>query len=280
MQQAPQQQAWQQPQQQVPYPPNGAMPPHTVAMGAPPTIPQGPVTMGSFNRQPTQQPVQQRPPQQPPRQTPRQPQQQDQPESQQPVVIPGLENLPQYDRKAGDYSQQVIRLGGSFARWTSFPIRVHIPMNTQDNWRAAIDGAVKKWSQFIPVMIAPPNEPADIEIGWINHLMPRQLGITNLEIFNGHPRVTIYLLRPSYYPPDITEASLQRVALHQIGHGLGLFGHSNNPADAMFALDTPVKSGLPKTPSVTMRDVNTLRKIYEAQPLPDGFQSPQPISWP
>jgi predicted Zn-dependent protease len=242
--------------------------------------------MGSFNHQQPAQQVQQMPP--PTRTSPRQqhhqqtPRQQAQPPAQNEpsAVISGLETLPPYEHKAGDYSQQVIRLGGSFARWTSFPVRVHIPMNTQENWRAAIDAAVKKWSQFIPVTIAPPNEPADIEIGWINHLMPRQLGITNLEIFNGHPRVTVYLLRPSYYPPDVTEATLQRVALHEIGHGLGLFGHSPNPADAMFSLDTPVKSGLPKTPTVTPRDVNTLRKVYEAQPLPEGFQSPQPISWP
>lgn len=234
--------------------------------------------MGSFNRtQPA--PPQHHRSQQPAQAAQHHPEQAPE-QQQQPVVIPGLENLPAYDKRAGDYSQQVVRLGGSFARWTSFPIRVHLPMNTQENWHSSLDNAVKKWSQFIPVTVAPPNEPADIEVGWINHLMPRQLGITNLEIFNGHPRVTIYLLRPSYYPPDVTEASLQRVALHELGHGLGLFGHSNNPADSMFALDTPVKSGLPKTPTVTMRDVNTLRKVYEAQPLPDGFQSPQPISWP
>jgi predicted Zn-dependent protease len=274
--------------------------------------------MGSFNRAPQQPPqAPQQPPQAPQQQAPQQqapqqqvPQQQQVPpqqttkqqtatrppvQAQNPYSPPAnsyvppaagssnlggaLENMP-YDKKVGDYSQQVLRMGGSFARWTNLPVRVHIPMNTPDTWRAPIDNAVRKWAQYLPTVIAPPSETAEIEIGWINHLMPRQLGITNLEIFNGHPRVTVYLLRPSYYPPDVPESTLGKVALHQLGHALGLFGHSTSPGDIMCALDTPNKAGVAKATGISQRDINTLRRIYESPPLPEGFQSPQPISWP
>jgi predicted Zn-dependent protease len=306
-------------------------------VNAPPSIPQGPITMNSFNRPAPPPSIPQAPPsipQQPPMQQPLQqqampPMQQAQappsipqqmpsypvrkpaagnPKTQparpvapaynqaapynQASAMPAVPEQPQipmsaemaealrsmpYDKKAGDYTAQVTKLGGSFARWTNVPVRVHIPMNTPDNWKIAIDAAVRKWGEYLPTTIAPASEPADIEIGWINHLMPRQLGITNLEIFNGRPRVTIYLLRPNYYPPDVNEKVLQQVATHEIGHALGIYGHSTTPGDMMYAMDG---KGGGKATTLSPRDINTLRKIYESAPLPEGFQSPQPISWP
>lgn len=251
---------------------------------APATIPQGPVTMRSFNR-PQPSPMAFNPPVQaapvpPPTAVASPPTQPVGTATANPANATDINSavlaMP-FDPKAGDYSSQLLKLGGGFPRWTTLPVRVHIPMNTPDNWKLSIDAAVKKWKQYLPVTIAPANEPADIEIGWINHLMPRQLGITNLEIFNGKPRVTIYLLRPNYYPPDVPEKALQQVATHEIGHGLGIFGHSSNPADIMAALDAAKAA---KVPTISQRDINTLRRVYQSTALPDGFQSPQPISWP
>lgn len=194
-------------------------------------------------------------------------------------ISSAAKNMPQ-DKKVGDYAAQISKFGGSFARWTRIPVRVHVPMNTPENWKVPLDTAVRKWSQYLPTIIAPAHEQADIEIGWINHLAPRQLGITNLEIFNGRPRVTVYLLRPNYYPPDISERKLEQVAIHELGHALGLFGHSPNPGDIMYPLDASGKAGAMKGTGISARDITTLRRIYSSPALPDGFQSPQPISWP
>ncbi len=213
--------------------------------------------------------------------------QQQQQQQQQPVqpdapgdpISAAAKNMP-LDKKAGDYTAQISKFAGSFARWTSLPVKVHVPMNTPENWKLPLDTAVRKWSQYLPTVIAPAQEQADIEIGWINHLAPRQLGITNLEIFNGRPRVTVYLLRPNYYPPDISERKLEQVAIHELGHALGLFGHSSNPADIMFSLDASSKTGALKGSGISPRDINTLQRIYSSAALPEGFQSPQPISFP
>lgn len=182
------------------------------------------------------------------------------------------------DAKVGDYFGQIQRFSGACARWTHFPVRYHVPQNTPGNWSAAINSAINKWGQFVPTTVVATTEPADIEIAWINHLPPRQLGITNLEIFNGQMRVTVYLLRPTYYPKDVPEKTLSMVAQHEIGHSLGLFGHSFQSGDMMQAYDTG--SGVKAHGnSISARDINTIRKVYEAPSLPSGFQSSQPISW-
>ncbi len=54
--------------------------------------------------------------------------------------------------------------------------------------------------------------------------------------------------------------SLHNVALHEIGHSLGLIGgHSNNPSDVLFP-NTRYDGGLRK--KLSQRDINTVKRLY------------------
>lgn len=46
------------------------------------------------------------------------------------------------------------------------------------------------------------------------------------------------------------------LVLHEIGHALGIFGHSNNPNDIMYTLKG--------APSLSPRDINTVNILYKA----------------
>jgi len=181
---------------------------------------------------------------------------------------------------AGDYFAAINKFtAGSVARWTSFPVLVHLPQGSPSNWQKTLEDAVGNWGRYIPVRAAAPSETSDIEIAWINHLPPRTLGQTNLEIFNGHMRVTVYLLRPSYYLPNTSEKVLRKAAEHEVGHAIGIFGHSTDPADLMYPMENASPKDSAKYGGITSRDLNTLRRIYESPALPPGFQSPHPMGW-
>ena len=180
----------------------------------------------------------------------------------------------------GDYFGSISRFtNGSVARWKSFPVLVHLPEGSPAPWHKALTESVESWGRYLPVRVAAASESADIEIGWINHLPPRALGQTNLEVFNGRMRVTVYLLRPSYYLPETSQKVLRKVAEHEVGHAIGIFGHSNDPYDMMFPIENLSTKEGTKYSAISARDLNTLRRIYETAPLPSNYQSPHPMGW-
>jgi tetratricopeptide (TPR) repeat protein len=58
-----------------------------------------------------------------------------------------------------------------------------------------------------------------------------------------------------HIPFEQQSAQVKRLALHEIGHAIGIWGHSTNPRDIMYS--HPIASGL------SGRDVETARKLYE-----------------
>jgi predicted Zn-dependent protease len=189
-----------------------------------------------------------------------------------------------FDRNAGDYLDQVSRfVNNSMARWTRFPVRVRLPDDAPPRWREMLVPGIDKWARYFPVKTASGNESGDIEVSFVNHLVPRVLGVTRMTVSAGHMRVFIYLLRPTYYQAPLPEKTLASAFLHELGHGLGIFGHSNKQSDLMYAFTLlPGGSGKltqDKLGSITLRDVNTLKLIYDADPLPEDFNLSSPQEW-
>jgi predicted Zn-dependent protease len=184
----------------------------------------------------------------------------------------------------GDYFALLKRFSAdSAARWRNLPVRIHLPANSPASWQRSLDVGIKRWGDHLPLKVVPLTEPADLEVSWVNKLVPQYLGITRLVFTPAQMQIQIYLLRPTFYLPEIPEKVLANVFLHELGHGLGIFGHSDSKQDLMYGAEVIAGSnGKPAEihyAGLSDRDINTLRHIYTLPPLPEGFTTPQPYEW-
>ena len=190
------------------------------------------------------------------------------------------------DKRSGDYFAQLHHgPNGTVARWTKFPVKVHLPQETPQSWQNSLEGGIKRWTQYLPLAITAVKEPADIEVVWVNHLQPNNLGVTKVQVKRGAMQCVVYVLRPTYYPLEVPEKALAGVFLHEIGHALGICGHSNSPDDLMAPIEVSMSVWKHDTGSkhlsgnIRTRDLNTLKHIYETPCVPQDFTSSQPTDW-
>jgi tetratricopeptide (TPR) repeat protein len=128
------------------------------------------------------------------------------------------------------------------------------------NWQNLSRGLIR----FIPV--TDPTQ-ANIECRWTDSTVGLKLAAEagDTEIFADkknniyHSIITILTCRPDIPTEQLTPTLMRQVCLHEIGHVLGLDGHSDNAQDIMYcATDPNVEKA-----EISQRDINTLFLIYQ-----------------
>ncbi len=170
---------------------------------------------------------------------------------------------------SGDYFDQVAKTRVGYLIWSKFPIQVYIQPPTTANhpqdqaWVNTVIETVEEWNVYLPLVVVDKPEVADITI-------TRQ--VPPLQFTRGdHPRArsaqTTYKLyennRKLYHKctillsPSQTGVYLQAASRHELGHALGIWGHSDLPTDALYF------SQVSNPPPISPRDVNTLKRVYQ-----------------
>jgi tetratricopeptide (TPR) repeat protein len=174
---------------------------------------------------------------------------------------------------SADYLSEMTKQGVLSWPESRMPIRVFIhPVQAMPTFRpsfqAILKGAFEDWSEAsggrVRFRYTTSAADSDIECFWLNN--PADLSNSaesgEARVFNnreGIVRGTVKLLTvPLSAELPLTDNRMRQIALHEVGHVLGLTGHTTNPADAMFfssSVDDAWKV-------LSVRDRNTITKLY------------------
>jgi len=161
-------------------------------------------------------------------------------------------------------------------------------------WITAVEKAVQEWNVYLPLKRVNQAEDADIQIARsplalrfdrTNQdgetpklpILRARSAETRFELYAKKPIVAIsdqlsMSEQPSilshrvtvYIRPDQAAEYLQAAARHELGHALGIWGHSPQQTDALYfsQVRNPAK--------ISARDLNTLKRVYQ-QPTRLGW---------
>jgi len=187
----------------------------------------------------------------------------------------------------GDYFSQVEPSPLGYLVWSQLPVQVYLDLRSshdgQQKWVKAVMTAVREWDAYIPLQRISNRDQADIIIARsrppLNTTRNPKTG--KLEFSRARSARTRYefdinnsrLIHRMMIEISPDQASIHTLptARHEIGHALGIWGHSPNPNDALYF------SQVRDSPKISPRDINTLKKVYQ-QPTRLGWNIINPGS--
>ncbi len=190
----------------------------------------------------------------------------------------------------GDYFDVVKSTPLGYLIWSQFPVKVYLKNPTVDSaaanlrwqeWLKTVDRAIAEWNVYVPLIRVTDSQNADIIISsdrperkiQLNtqtgrYDIPRAIAAqTNYQFYlRDNPPILAHRMTIKL-PPNTTGESLLATIRHEMGHALGIWGHSPAISDALYF--SQVRDPQPISP----RDINTLQKIYQ-QPTRLGWTIP------
>ncbi|AKG23821.1 peptidase [Calothrix sp. 336/3] len=184
----------------------------------------------------------------------------------------------QDNSNSGDYFDQITPTEVGYLVWSEFPVKIYlqapknIPPTQLDNWVKSVTQVVQEWSAYLPLTIVTQPTEADIQI--LRQTPPLQI-IPGSKIPRARSAQTTYKFYQKsnilYHrfqiliSPSQTGKYLTAAIRHELGHALGIWGHSPVNSDVLYF------SQVTNPPQISPRDVNTLRRVYQ-QPTSLGWK--------
>ena len=188
-----------------------------------------------------------------------------------------------------NYFSQIAKTPLGYLVWSQFPITIYVQQlkNYTDSaadkryreWVAAVKSAIFQWNVYLPLKEISQRELADIVV--LRSQPEREIKLNPDTGLYDLPRAVTAETSYKFYmqqnptriahkmtveiSPNYTGISLLATVRHELGHALGIWGHSKNKNDALYF------SQVSDPPEISVRDVNTLKKIYQ-QPTKLGWK--------
>lgn len=211
--------------------------------------------------------------------------------------LPDLLEKWQDSTQQGDYFDAIEPTPVGYLIWSNFPVQIYIQAADQTDlsgrsqaWYAAVQQAVQEWQSYLPLVVVDRQDNAEIQIlrsapalqspaqpapnqpqAIIDRLPRVRSAETRYELLirrspNESARLTHrFTIQLS---PNQTASYTLATARHELGHALGIWGHSPLATDALYF------SQVRNSPAISVRDVNTLKRIYQ-QPTQLGWPMPE-----
>ncbi len=174
---------------------------------------------------------------------------------------------------SGDYFEQVKLTEVGYLVWSQFPVKVYID-TTQIQERVQAKAAVQEWNIYLPLQVVEQKDIADIKIILkslpleMTNLLRARSALTRYELYIDRISASATVLAHRctiFINPHQSSQYIKAAALHELGHALGIWGHSLIATDALYF--SQVRNPL----SISARDINTLKRVYQ-QPTLLGWE--------
>jgi predicted Zn-dependent protease len=137
--------------------------------------------------------------------------------------------------------------------------------------------SITEWNEYLPLMEVMEAKKADITIVRKQPDIEPKFDRTTGKFTIPHARTAQTSYEFYFKPknilaqrmtlqisPNLNDSAVMSAMRHELGHALGIWGHSPTETDVMFFSQVRDK------PSISARDINTLKKIYQ-QPTRLGW---------
>jgi predicted Zn-dependent protease len=195
---------------------------------------------------------------------------------------------PHYVSSAGDYYGEIVELSES-RKWESFPIKVWIGNVPTGNWAQGAREAFGIWKDMFPLELTADSEEADIRFNWDsgtdgeNHAGEELDWVQFQREGNGVTGRKVAIISVDL-SRNWSKDEMRAIVLHEMGHALGIGGHSLSKGDIMY-FQMQDKTRRVRVPGLiypiawkelvskpSQRDLNTLIRLYNTPGIVDRMK--------
>jgi predicted Zn-dependent protease len=203
----------------------------------------------------------------------------------------------------GDYFAAIQPTDVGYLIWSKFPVKVYIEpvpetqaagfeRDRAQDWVTAVTQAIQDWNIYLPLEIVADWETADIQVlrrapplrfanapsapaplprarsaeTWYQLFVDRSKSLSENTPggSSGNASAVLSQRFTVYLSANQTAAYTEATARHELGHAMGIWGHSPLQTDVLYFAQVR------NPPAISHRDVNTLKRIYQ-QPTRLGW---------